>query len=315
MTRFALIALVGAAVALAAPAAALAAPPTVTTGAANEVSQTTAVLRGSVNPKGNPTFTFFQYGTSKLYGAQTPQTDRGSGGSPVTVADPVAGLAPFTVYHYRLVAQHGQSLVLGQDRTFKTDRQPLGVSLAANPATVFANGDTALSGTISGTGNGGRQVILMANPFPFQGFFDVGNAQIADAAGNFTFPVLDVPVNTIYRVRLPSQPDLVSPDAAVNVKVVLDVSIVDKTIRRGEKAKFRGRVAPSNEGAEVLIQRQFHGEWVTVKRTQLGKSSRFATSIKPSRGGRFRVAVTPGTAYVGDESSPKTIKVSKAKKK
>jgi len=49
------------------------------------------------------------------------------------IAIPIAGLAPFTTYHYKLIAQRGTAVYKGRDRTFKTKRQPLGVSLAGNP--------------------------------------------------------------------------------------------------------------------------------------------------------------------------------------
>ncbi len=314
MTRFVRLTLAGTVAVLLAPAAALAAPPVVTTGAAKNVTQTTASLRGKVNPKGNQTVYFFQYGTSKLYDAQTPETAAGGGDTAVPAAADIAGLAPFTTYHYRLVASYGQRIVFGKDARFKTARQPLGLTLGASPATVFENGSTTIGGNLSGTNNADRDVVLQANPHPFAGFADVNYTVKTDSAGNFAFPLYQVPVNTVFRVRLPSNEKLVSPEIAVNVRVVLETKVDRRKVRRGKKVHFRGRVTPANPGAPILLQRKFYGQFVTVKRTRLGKSSRYSVGIKPPRSGSYRVVVTPGTAYVGDVSSTKTIKVKRKRR-
>lgn len=315
MNRFARTALAAAAVALIAPASALAAPPNVNTGGATNVTQTTAQLRGSVNPKGNPTFSYFQYGTTKVYGATTPEVDRGAGQQAVRVADDIAGLTPFTTYHYRLVARYGTKVVVGKDETFKTDRQPLGLTLGASPATVFANSPTTISGNLSGTNNGNRDVVLQANPFPYSGYSDVNFTVKTDASGNFAFPLYPVQVNTAFKVRLPSNANLASPEIAVNVRVVLEAAVDRKTVRRGKKVRFSGKVTPAQPGSQILVQRRFFGEFVTVKRTTLGRESKYRVGLKPPRSGTYRVAVTPGTAYVGDVSSTKTIKVKRKRKK
>ena len=138
------------------PAAAAATKPVVTTGGSANVAQTTAVVKGTVNPKGAATTYFFQYGTTTLYGAQTAPASAGAGTTGVHVAAGIAGLAPATKYHYRLVARNAKGLTKGRDRTFRTRRQPLGVSLAASPPVVTYGGKTLLAGVLSGTGNAGR---------------------------------------------------------------------------------------------------------------------------------------------------------------
>jgi hypothetical protein len=317
MTRFLRIALVGSAVALAAPAAAVAAPPTVTTGKATDITQTTATLKGTLNPRGNVAFAFFEYGTSKLYGAQTPSEAKGQGTTPVDHASALIGLQPFTTYHYRIVAQYGNGsqFVLGKDRTLRTDRQPLGLTLGASPLTVRQGGSTTISGNLSGTDNAGRDIQLMANPYPFSGFTDVGNVLKTDAAGNFSFPILSVQVNTVYRVRLPDRPALVSPDAPVNVQINVKAAKMRHRVLKGHKVTFRGRVTPGNEGAPVEIQRKFRDIWVTVRRTRLDARSHFNQKLRLFQGGKFRVLVSPGTAYIAESDSVGKISVFKKRRK
>ena len=58
-------------------------------------------------------------------------------------------------------------------------------------------GDAAvLAGTLSGTGNGGRQVVLQSNPWPYtQGFLNAGNPQVTNANGQYSFPILETSQN------------------------------------------------------------------------------------------------------------------------
>ena len=199
------------------------------------------VLNATVNPKGAETMYFFQYGTTVIYGAQTPSTSAGKGTAGVKVAAAVADLAPATTYHYRIVAQNAKGLTRGKDRTFKTKRQPLGVSLAATPNPVSAGGATSLAGALTGTGNAARQVQLQANPWPYSGFLAAGNAQVTGPAGEFAFPVLGVSVNTQYRVLLASKPNVVSPVVVVGTTVKVTRKVRVDRGARSARIRFRGR--------------------------------------------------------------------------
>lgn len=295
--------LAGALAALVAPAAAVAAPakPVVVTRAAANVGQATVTLNGAVNPREAETTYFFQYGPTSVYGAQTPAASAGAGGARVRVAANVAGLAPATTYHYRLVASNAKGLVKGKDRTFRTARQPLGVSLAASPNPIRAGSGVTLGGTLTGTGNAGRPIALQANPYPYtQGFQTVGNVLLTNSAGGFAFPILSVPVNTQYRVLMTTRPEVVSP------VVVLGAQVKVKTWQRARRGNVRlwGRIKPTAPGSEVLIQKKRDGAWETIKRTfARSANERYATyskRFKQRRGGRYRIAANVQGAYVGN---------------
>ena len=187
--------------ALVAPAAASAASaPTVATGAASKVAQTTATVRGTVDPNDVETSYSFEYGPSKAYGAATPPVAVGKGTSPQAAVADLAGLAPFTTYNYRLVATSGAGTSRGANRSFKTLKQPLGLSLAATPNPVAFGAGTTLAGALTGTDNANRQVLLEQNAFPFTaGFAAVGNPQVTNATGTFAFPILSLTTTTQYR--------------------------------------------------------------------------------------------------------------------
>jgi len=115
--------------ALAAPAVAQAALPTVSTGQANQVSYSSAVLTGSVNPNGANTSYYFQFGPTRAYGGQSAIADAGGGTHAVKVSLAIGGLQPLTLYHFRLVAVNGSGASLGKDHTLLTTKVPLSLQI------------------------------------------------------------------------------------------------------------------------------------------------------------------------------------------
>jgi hypothetical protein len=292
------VAAIAAALALVAPAGASAAAPkpSVRTGGAAAVTITTATLTGRVNPRGRATTYFFQIGTTRAYGGATVVTSAGSGRAGRAAAGAVSGLAPNTRYHYRLVAHSSAGTTRGADRTFRTPRQPLGLTLAATPNPVRFGANTILAGNLSGTGNAGRAVQLQQNAFPFiAGFVNVGNPQLTDAAGNFAFPVLGASVTSQFRVVVSDRPAVVSPVATVAVQVFMHTRVSRHRVRRGRHVRFRGTVRPAVGIVPVAIQKlNRRGTWVTVDGTitrPRGDHAIFRKSVRVRRGGRYRVFV------------------------
>jgi hypothetical protein len=281
--------------ALAMPAAASAAKPAARTGAAASVTQSTVTLNGRVDANAKATTYFFQIGTTRIYGVNTAETPAGSGANPVNVSVPVSGLAPATKYHYRLVATNEDGQTFGEDRTFKTKVQPLGVSLVATPANVAPGDSTVLSGTLSGTNNASRQVVLQSTAYPYTApFANVGNVVLTDAAGNFSFNGLPIGVTTQFRVVMPNKPEVVSPVVVVGAAVQLRTFA--KTVERHRHSKsvrFSGYVTPATDGARVNIQKLRNGAWETIAHTRAkhksAERSRFKTRVRIYRSGQYRV--------------------------
>jgi hypothetical protein len=91
--------------------------PTATTGGASQLSNTSVRVNGSLNPKGQATTYFFQYGTTTGYGLQTRPVDAGAGTSNEAVHAVLSGLTARTTYHYRLVAEDAGGPSYGADHT------------------------------------------------------------------------------------------------------------------------------------------------------------------------------------------------------
>ena len=116
-----------------------------TTDAPANVMETSATLRGSVNPLGFATTYYFDWGPSTDYGNRIPATplDAGSGSEPQAVSQELTGLAPGTTVHYRLVAANVFGSAAAGDQAFTTlgppQAQPTTVPLIGAPtARTFA---------------------------------------------------------------------------------------------------------------------------------------------------------------------------------
>jgi hypothetical protein len=93
-------------------------PPAVTTLAASAITSNSAVLNGTVNPKGLDTISYFQWGDSTDYGNTTDIVDIGDGTNTVSAMAAITGLDPTVTYHFRLVAMNIDGTTMGLDQTF-----------------------------------------------------------------------------------------------------------------------------------------------------------------------------------------------------
>ncbi len=135
---FVLATVIGASVAGTALAAS---SPSVATGGATKVGDTSAVLNGTVNPNGHATQYNFTYGPTTAYGAATTLRTVKAGTKAVAITTTVTGLTPGTTYHYRLNAISAGGGVVGADRTFTTTGHP--------PAAVITGGAVGVGKTVA----------------------------------------------------------------------------------------------------------------------------------------------------------------------
>ena len=130
-------------------------PPVPVTGVASNVNTTTATLNGTVDPNGLGTTYHFQYGLTTAYGNNTAISGAGNGLDPVPVSANLTGLAPGTVYHFRLVCSNGGPIVYGADSTFTTFVVPPTPTPTPKPivTTGSATGLSETAETLHGTVN------------------------------------------------------------------------------------------------------------------------------------------------------------------
>jgi hypothetical protein len=304
------LALVLAALALPAAGQAAQAPPTASTSGVSNVSFSSATLYGYVNAEGAATNYVFQYGTTSAYGAQSPLSPAGSATSSVRVNQAITGLQAATRYHYRLVAIGPGGTVSGQDRTFTTAKIPLALALVSTPNPVVFGSPFFVEGTLSGTGGANHAIVLQANPFPYLGGFKtVGNPELTNSVGGFSFPYLGLTENAQLRVVTVGLPVVISPVVLESVAVRATVH-VRSTNRRGY-VRMYGTVTPAEPGAQVGFQLLKPGhasinQGGTPVKAATPTSSSFSGFMRLRHPGLYRVLIKVDNdgAHISNYSAP-----------
>lgn len=275
--------------------------PSVDTGGAR-VTDSSATLKGSIDPHGNQTTYYFQYGLTTAYGVQTPTASAGNGRTRVAVSQEIIGLQPDTTYHYRLVAVTSTGKTLeGQDRTFTTKsggsrRSPLSLKLV-KPLEVTYGSPVTIEGILNGAGTGGRAVVVQSSPFPFlTPFANIGSPTTVNAGGLFSFSVAGLTQSTRLRVTtLGTRPIASRP---VLVEVAVRVTLKARPTAQKGYVRLYGTVTPAVVGAAVVFQvRSRHSGETTVASTFVKRGTarigRFSSLVflSHSHGGSCRALV------------------------
>jgi hypothetical protein len=272
--------------------------PVASTGGVSNLTASSAVLSGSVNPHGLATSYVFQYGTTKGYGAQTPAASSGGGRATLKFSQAIVGLASDTTYHYRILATSAGGIAPGADRAFTTRRVPLSLQIVGVPNPVPYGDPFSVQGTLSGTGAPGRVVALQSNPFPYlAGFKTLGNPEVTSSTGGFSFPVVGMLENTQLRVVTTSAPFVSSPVLVegVAVRVAFHARRV-RHRRHGLFYRMYGTVTPAEVGARVGFQLLRPGlpsvnRGGTFLRSGSPSVSRFSTIVRIRHRGLYQALV------------------------
>ena len=130
--------------------------PSVATGAASAVTQTTAVLGASVNPNGVPVSSCaVEYGRTLPSGTSAPcDPEPGSGTGEVSVVGSATNLSPNTVYEYRVVATSAGGTSTGSTERFETAGPP---EFGRCVAVVSGHGKYATAGCTTTGGKDGYE--------------------------------------------------------------------------------------------------------------------------------------------------------------
>jgi hypothetical protein len=227
-------------------------PPKVSTGGFRAAGSST-VLEGTVNPRTLTTTYYFKYGPTRAYGSQTTEATLAGGSTATTnvkVSQTVAGLPEG--YFYALVGKNADGTKEGKPQEVTVKKS--GFDLPKTFAATVVGGTFVISGTLTGAGNGGRQIVLQASPYPYRTpFADVGVPILTGPTGAFSFSVRDLSISTHFRIATVGPAPLYSdviPEQA-EVRVVLKVQI---TSHRKGLVRLYGTVTPAEVGARVFFQ-------------------------------------------------------------
>ena len=133
------------------------AAPTATTYAATNLAPSTATLNGALNPDGNSTSYYFEYGTTSSFGSTTTTQSAGSGTSTFSVAADISGLTSGTTYYAQLVAYNAYGTVYGGTQTFTAQSTTAPTVDSVNPSGGSTAGGTTV--TVNGSNLSGATAV------------------------------------------------------------------------------------------------------------------------------------------------------------
>lgn len=271
-------------------------PPGASTGVARDVRPDAATLTATVDPNGQATRFFFEFGTSTRLGSRTPDQDAGSADGSRAVSAAIGGLRANTRYHYRVVAVNASGTTRGSTRSFVTLRGPTGVTAAVSPRVAPWGGSATVTGRVSGQGVSRVPVALQRSDWPFAGGFrEVGRVN-AERDGSFRLTV--GPLWALARLRVVTRTSVV---VTSNVVEVFNRPRVGLRVRRllGGGVRLTGAIWPAVPDARVSLQRQGpSGRFVPVARAGVRvlslNRSRYAFRVGPRRRAAiYRIVVRP----------------------
>ena len=276
---------------VATPLAAAKAPSAVT-GAATSVGATTAVVTGKVDPGGEATSWYVEYGTTTGYGSRTDARSAGNGTAPVDVSEQLRGLTTGATYHYRLVATNASGTGRGADGTLTTRAAP---AVVTGSASALGPTSATVGGTVDPNGSSTGWWIEYGTSSSY------GSRTDTQGAGSGTSPVaVSVRLNGLaagatYHFRVVAANDLgttrggdrtfrTDPGPSVSTGGVDGITI--------SSARLTGSVNPRGRGTTAWFE---YGPTVSLGIRSSDQDAGFATS---STSVAAQVAgLQPGTRY------------------
>jgi hypothetical protein len=275
------------------------AAPTVTTTAASSVNDTTATVHGSVNPNGQATTVYFEYGTSTSYGTKTPAASGGSGTSTRNVSAALRGLTAGASYHFRLVATNAAGTTSGADQAFTTSGQPVSHTGTSSGVTDTA---ATLTGTVDPAGHSTSWY------FEYGTTTGYGTKTASQSAGSkagsqaVSVPIAGLAPGTPYHFRLVATSSAgtgYGADATFTTAgPAVTISTTSATVVYGRGVTLRGTVSSKQANANVAVfaARQPDGSFVSLATVLTGAGGTWSLTVKPVIGTTYKVLAGSGSA-------------------
>jgi hypothetical protein len=246
------------------------------------------------------------------FASATQGTSRSAAATTTTTATTRAQLQPGTTHHYRALAASPAGTRRGGNRAFSTAEIRLSLTMAVAPNPVVFGNPFLVEGNLSGANFANHErkyeIVLQVNPFPYlTGFRPVGEPELTNDEGGFSFPFSGLLENAQVRVVTAGKPLVSSP--AVLESVAVRVSFHARATRRGGFVRLYGTVAPAEVGAPVGFQLLKPGqrsvnEGGTVLKAGTFAVSSFSRAVRVPHGlYRAFVKVSDG-AHVSNYSAP-----------
>lgn len=195
-----------------------------------------------------------------------------------------------------------RTLLLPNRRTLRSPSSPIsiavqqlqvaGFSIASSSQPIDFGESVTISGTL--TGGAGTSVTLFARD-EWRGRLRPLATGTTDATGAYAF-VQSPPRNTVYQVRVTSDPQRRTARLFQGVRDVVSISASAATATVGDVVTFSGTVQPSKVGHVILLQRLDGGVWRNVAVARVGAGSSYAIPFTLAAAGaaQYRTLVPGG---------------------
>ena len=278
------------------------------TGGVGRARGSVVELQGAIDPKDEATTYYFQYGPTTAYGAQTTPASLPAGTAKVKVSQSATGLQ--LGYHYRLVASNGHGTKVGQDRAYTAKSSLLKVTISRPPAAGYPVGSSlSITGSLTGVGVAGQQVVLQASPYPYRAAFaTVGAPQSSNSAGRFSFSVAKLSASTQYRVAtLGTRP---AYSSVITELATVRVTFHVRTAAHGGLVRLYGTVSPAAPGATVIFELQKTAKRLRLRAPSSEKAQERAEELAemPQFSAKFSATVKHATKTVSRFSTAVSIR-------
>jgi hypothetical protein len=282
------------------------ATPTVTTTPASSIGDSTATLRGTVNPNGQTTTVYFEYGTTTGYGAKSSSKGGGSGKSPTNVAIGVSGLAPGTTYHFRLVATNATGTSTGGDQTFATNGAP---AVRSGSATGVGEGAATLTGTVDSRGHSTTWFFQYGPTAAYTMRTSSRSQSSSSGARSVSEPIAGLTAGTAYHFRIVATNGVGTSyganSAFTTAGPAVSVAASAPSLVAHHPLTLSGRVANgrANESVVVFAQRFGGGSFAAAATVLSDAGGSWSLTVRPL------IATTYKAVWNGSTSATVTVGV------
>jgi hypothetical protein len=277
--------------------------PAVATGSASSISLTSARLNGTLNPNGQATTWYFEYGTTTRYGSKTAARNAGSGTRSVNVSSSLTRLRTTTTYHYRLVATNASGTTFGADRTFSTSLPPL---VRTGPAQSVAPTTATLTGSVDRRGRATTWYFEYGTSTRYGSRTSRTGVGSANGLRSVTASLSNLSAGTTYHYRLVATSDAGTSRGADLTFTTLGVSLATPAPRvvygRGLTLSGAIPVKRAGETVTLLAQELGRGSFRSIATVRTAADGTWRYLAKPTIRTSYRASWnggTSGTTVVG----------------
>lgn len=275
-------------------------PPWAQTRSVVDLAPAGATLVARIDPRGQATTVYFEYGSSSSYGLKTASQTLPATTGAVLVRQPLGGLSANSTYSYRAVAVNAAGVGRGNRHTFRTTRGVTSVTMNLAARHVGWSDQAFIGGKVSGLDVNAVKVTLWQQDHPFTGAFRPVGTATASWNGTYGFTTKPLYWATRFRVTVDTL-------AGVGSSTATTIGDLRARVRVSSRARrtvlLRGLSYPATRGTARVQRRAPSGRWVTVREVKLtvdAKKNRSTFSARvsrlSSRSARYRAVIAPSDA-------------------